>query len=100
MANLEDSLKAEVKILQLTGNLKLENLLELIETKLEGHPFGASAMKTDTPRHTERVYNRSYTDERLDKLENMMSSLLVRVGNDKAEAQESPRQRSREVANL
>ena len=93
MANLEDSLKAEVKILQLTGNLKLENLLELIETKLEGHPFGASAMKTDTPRHTERVYNRSYTDERLDKLENMMSSVLARVGNDKAEAQESPRQR-------
>ena len=79
MANLEDSLKSEVKILQLTGNLKLETLLELIETKLEGHPFGASAMKAETPRHTERIYNRSYTDKRLDRLENMMASLLAKV---------------------
>ena len=51
MDNLDDALKSEIKILQLSGNLKLESLIEVLDTKLEGHPFGASAMKTDIVDH-------------------------------------------------
>ena len=63
MANLDDALKSKIKILQLSGNLKLESLIEVLDTKLEGHPFGASAMKTDIVDTSDHGYPRNKRTE-------------------------------------
>ena len=42
LTNLEESLKKEVHILQLAGNTRLENLLELVASKMSA-PFSAAA---------------------------------------------------------
>ena len=55
MANLDDALKSDIKILQLSGNMKLESLIEILDTKLEGHTFGASAMRTNTVVQTKQM---------------------------------------------
>ena len=47
LSNLDDQLRKEVQILQLAGNVKLENLLELIDSKLEGYPFSVNSVEKD-----------------------------------------------------
>ena len=71
VAELEPSFRETVKILQLSGNLRLESLLELIKPKIDTElcnicmkitvPFVAPSTRTDS--------------DRLDRLENMVEKL-------------------------
>ncbi len=83
MSSLDDRLRKEVQILQLAGNAKLENLLELIETKLEGNPMafnmmeGGGVEKQGATAATSSVM--SQDSVRITKLENMMERLLTKM---------------------
>ena len=64
LSTLEDSIREDVKILQLSGNVKIENLLELITKKLSKRfspvqPIAIAALS---------VHN----NDRLSKLENLI----------------------------
>lgn len=70
--SLEDNIKKDVTILQLTGNKSLENLLELVSSKMEGNFLAVS--------ETKLVKNSSVqggdVNSRLNKLESMFERLL------------------------
>ena len=80
MSNIDESLKSEIKLLQLAGNTRVENLLELIETKLEGNAFGISKTTLYGKRENYGATSMSTgNDERLSRLENMMASLMSKI---------------------
>lgn len=81
ISSLDDSLRKEVQILQLAGNDKLENLLELIETKIEGNLFSVSAVKEDGQIYGAVAAASGATgyDNRLDKLEKMMERVMTKL---------------------
>ena len=68
--NLENSIKKDVTILQLTGNKSLVNLLELVSTKMEGNFLSVN--------ETRIVKNNPQFDvnSRMDKLESMFKQLM------------------------
>ena len=61
--NLEPTLREEAKIFQLSGNSKLENLLEVISVKLNSNLFGQNDVGASAKSLGER--------NRLEKLENL-----------------------------
>ena len=69
-SNLEDRIKMDVTILQLTWNKSLENLLELLSTKMEGNFLSVN--------ETRIVKNNPQFDvnSRMDKLESMFKQLM------------------------
>ena len=72
LSTLEPTLKADVEILQLAGNTKLENILELISSKLK------SGYHSD---YTTRTAATSISyDDRLSRLENMVEKLVLKAG--------------------
>ena len=80
MSNIDESLKSEIKLLQLAGNTRVESLLELIETKLEGNAFGISKTTLYGRRDDYGAASVSTgNDERLSRLENMMASLMRKM---------------------
>ena len=76
MSNLDDSLRSEAKIFQLTGNDSLENLLEFLGTKMS-----INALRVET---NAAAYNSSNTSDnpRIDKLESMMEKILEKLNNN------------------
>ena len=68
---LEDSVREDAKILQLSGNVKIENLLELITTKLSK---GFSPVQSIVAA-AHSVHNK----DRLSKLENLVEKLTNQV---------------------
>ena len=85
VSQVDDSFKNDIRILQLAGNTRLENLLELLSTKMnsESYNFLATASATSTmmpPRrqqadhHFERLEN-----NRIDRLENLVEKLANQV---------------------
>ena len=66
--NLEPTLREEAKIFQLSGNNKLENLLEVISVKLSSNVLGDSDIGASVMSLGER--------NRLEKLENMVEKML------------------------
>ncbi len=84
LANLEDSLRKKTKVLQLAGNIKLENILELLQEKLEGNVWAVSS--TSAPLFECAAVsacpapNRSAEDSsRLSRLETMMTNVLDKL---------------------
>ena len=52
VSNLDDAVKGDVKLLQLSGNVKLENNLELTESKMQNNylqSFGSYHQQQNTP---------------------------------------------------
>ena len=47
MATLDDHIKKHAQVLQLAGNTRLENLLELVDNLLSGNPLSLSAAKME-----------------------------------------------------
>ena len=83
LAQLEDSLRKETKILQLAGNTKLENILELLQEKFEGNSFALNESSlpffqgaTMSPRP---VQNSPVDADRLSRLETMMASVMNKL---------------------
>ena len=81
LSSLDDQLRKEVHILQLAGNVKLENLLELIDSKLEGNPFGFNSVEKDNEfcGAVAAVTTAANQEGRLNKLEKMMETLIEKV---------------------
>ena len=68
LTNLDESLKKEVHILQLAGNTRLENLLELVDRKMNA-PFAAAACSTNIKPATKS------SEDRLTPLETLVEKL-------------------------
>ena len=78
MSNIDETLKSEIKLLQLAGNTRVENLVKFIETKLEGNAFSKTTLcgkRDDYGAASVSTGN----DERLSRLENMMASLMRKM---------------------
>ena len=69
--NLEPTLREEAKIFQLSGNSKLENLLEVISIKLNSNSFGQNDVGASAMSLGER--------NRLEKLENLMEKVWTKL---------------------
>ena len=70
MAQLDEEIRRDVKILQLTGNKNLERLLELVDDKLSGNPLLCNnSLKVSA------VEN----DDRFSKIVNLIDVLSVKV---------------------
>ena len=87
IGNLDESIKREVAILQLTGNKSLENLLELASCKMQGNFLkienqttgAASTHIRHTDVNTKKPHEKRDNDEfenRLDKLEQMFKRVI------------------------
>ena len=80
-SNLDDSLRQEAKIFQLSGNTSIENLLEFISTKMSmgsfrnENSFETAAMFSNNQSTDQRVNGST----RLDKLELMMETVLKKL---------------------
>ena len=81
LSSLDDQLQKEVHILQVAGNVKLENLLELIDSKVEGNPFGVNSVEKDNEfcGAVAAVTTAANQEGRLNKLEKMMETLIEKV---------------------
>ena len=60
----------DAKILQLTGNTSLKNLLEFIETKLEGNFMNVNETK---------IISQKFNETLLDRLKNMLEKLVTNM---------------------
>ena len=54
-ATLDDELRAHVKLLQLSGNVSLERLLELVDDKLSQNTLFLNSAKADVTNDKERT---------------------------------------------
>ena len=79
ISNLEEDMRQDAKIFQLSGNKSLENLLEFVVTKMEGNSlqpkFESNISYGTVPMAT------GGTDDRLDKLEKMMHKMFNKIDN-------------------
>ena len=77
LSSLDDDMRKEIKVLQLSGNSKLENILELVAEKFEGNTLGlniaafrgvAQACQSD-----------GNSGDRLTRLETMMANVIDKL---------------------
>eukprot|EP00112_Aurelia_sp_Birch-Aquarium-sp1_P025729 Seg873.4 transcript_id=Seg873.4/GoldUCD/mRNA.D3Y31 product="Gag-Pol polyprotein" protein_id=Seg873.4/GoldUCD/D3Y31 len=75
LSSLDDEMRKETKVLQWSGNAKLENILELVAEKWEGNSLGLNiAAFVGTITRNSNVEN-----ERLSKLESMMTNVMEKL---------------------
>ena len=82
LSALDNEIRKEVQILQLAGNTKLENLLEMIEAKLEGNPLTTSAVRVEQSYTAGAVAATATSmpfESRMDKLERMMEKVMDKL---------------------
>ena len=70
LCTLDESLRGEAKIFQLTGNKTLENLVEFVNTKMGLQSFGHGVEYA-------AIVGQNSTNDCLTRLENMMEKLLT-----------------------
>ena len=75
ISNLDDDIRQEAKIFQLSGNKSLENLLEFINTKMEGNNL---TPKVDIAYGSVPIATGG-TEDRIDRLEKMMTKILEKM---------------------
>ena len=70
-SNLEESLRTDAKVFQLSGNDSIENLLEFLETKMSANALHVEASAS--------IYNNNCNNsDRISKLEIMMEKIIRR----------------------
>ena len=74
-SNLDDTLRSEATIFQLTGNKSIENLLEVLSTKMSI----SSLRSIDHQVASTSFVSKNINDTRLGKLEAMMEKVLTRL---------------------
>lgn len=78
LSSLDDEMRKETKVLQLSGNAKLENILELVAEKWEGNALGLNVAAFMGSKGTTAI-TRSVENERLTKLESMMTNVMEKL---------------------
>ena len=85
ISNLDPSMRDEIKILQLAGNLKLENLLELVDSKLHKNPLQqfashltdfSNAAAANQPSSSYNSANQNTENSDMKEIKTMMKQLL------------------------
>ena len=74
ISNLDDTLRSEATIFQLTGNKSIENLLEVLSTKMS-----ISSLRSIDHQVASASFDKNINDTRLGKLEAMMEKVLTRL---------------------
>ena len=74
ISNLDDTLRSEATIFQLTGNKSIENLLEVLSTKMS-----ISSLRSIDHQVASASFDKNINDARLGKLEAMMEKVLTRL---------------------
>ena len=85
IGQVDSSYTGDVKIFQLSGNTKLENLLELLHTKMKDDAF--SLLKSQAYSTMSSTSTRTNDSGRLDKLERMMETMMDQMTSLKAPSQ-------------
>ena len=98
MATLDDNIKKHVQVLQLAGNTRLENLLELVDNLLSGNPLSLSAAKMEKDSSVGNSATGAYAtaatemvsyDKRLGWLDTMFEKLMTKLDKPAPRAQRS-----------
>ena len=87
VSNLEDDLRQDAKVFQLTENKSLENLLEFIVTKMEGNALKPKSEVTNVAYDLVPIATGRWNN-RIDQLEKMLSTTLKKI-NYKTPSQSS-----------
>ena len=89
ISNLEEDLRKEAKMFQLTGNKSLEVLLEFAETKMEGNHFKPKYEPSIPYGSVSTATNAGKDGERLDRLEQIVNNIAIKLdilsANDKSQ---------------
>ena len=93
LSTLDSKLKDEVKLLQLSGNLRLENLLEFVDNKLSSNPLTFQHFATKTSVHHSAPPHVTSTNDDIKELKVMMKALLENQlsNSNKQENQQTPK---------
>ena len=78
-STLDETIRKETKILQLSGNIKSESILELISEKLEGNILGLNIAAFRGAAQACQSYDNS--GDRLTRLETMMANVIDKLDN-------------------
>ena len=87
VSNLEEDMRQDAKVFQLTGNKSLENLLEFIVTKFEGNTLKPKSEVTNVAYGSVPIATGGSNDG-IDRLEKMMPTILKKI-DDKTPSQSS-----------
>ena len=69
----------DAKVFQLTGNKSLENLLELLVTKMEGNIVKPKSEVTNVVGYGSAPIATGESNDCIDRLEKMMSTILKKI---------------------
>ena len=78
VSNLEEDMRQDAKVFQLTGNKSLENLPELIVTKMEGNTLKPKSEVTNVAYGSAPIAT-GRSNDRIDRLEKMMPTILKKI---------------------
>eukprot|EP00795_Rhopilema_esculentum_P015821 gene15821-7131_t len=91
MSMLDETIRKETKVLQLSGNIKLESILELISEKLEGNILGLNIPAFRGA--AQACQSNDNGGDRLTRLETMMANVMNKLDNLQKTKADPPRER-------